>query len=109
MDSVETAILASDTLRSDFGGCVSLYKDFMTQNEGLDGGDNCNISQVSIRGGGGGGKGKGKRKGKGRSKRTREDALEDVASVPCDDRYYTKEEYKSLSVGNKKWLMGCSS
>jgi hypothetical protein len=109
MDSVKTAILASDTLRSDFGACVSLYKDFMTQNEGLAGGDNRNISQLSIRGGGGGGggggKSKGKGKGKGRSKRTRDDALEDVASVPCDDRYYTKEEYKGLSVGNKKWLM----
>ena len=33
MDSVKTAILASDTLRSDFGGCVTLYKDYMTQQE----------------------------------------------------------------------------
>ena len=35
IDNVKTAILASDTLRSDFGGCVTLYKDYMTQQEGL--------------------------------------------------------------------------
>ena len=61
MDSVKTAILASDVLRSDFNGCVSLYKDFMSQNEGVSAGD-FNLSGLRS----GQGKGTGKRTGRGR-------------------------------------------
>ena len=56
MDSVKTAILASNTLRSYFNSCVTLYKDFMVQNEGIVVGDGKIISALKeeFKGGRGG-------------------------------------------------------
>ena len=96
MDSVKAAILASDKLRSDFSGCVTLYKDFMAQNEGVASPDNRNISGVGSGGNGG--------KGGGKSKRKRGSDDDDCEKVPCEDRYYSSEEYKKLSPGKRKWL-----
>ena len=97
MDSVKTAILASPTLRSDFNSCVALYKDFMTQNEGVSGGEH-NISGLNTEKGGD----SNKKKGNGKGKRKRGEG--EVESVACEDRYYTKDEYKRLSQGNKRFL-----
>ena len=35
LDTVKTQILSSSTLRSDFSACVSLYKDFISQESSL--------------------------------------------------------------------------
>ena len=48
--------------------------------------------------GSGAGRGRGKQKGKRKHNEL------NVQSVPCADRYYSKDEYKKLSQGNKKWL-----
>ena len=96
LDSVKTAILASDVLRSDFNGCVALYKDFMTQNEGISGNE-FNISGLKT------GDGAGPGKGRGKLKKRKHNQME-IKSIPCADRYYSKEEYKKLSQGNRKYL-----
>ena len=64
MDSVKTAILASNTLRSGFNSRVTLYKDFMVKNECIATGDGRIISaqKEEFRGdrGGRGDRGRGK-------------------------------------------------
>ena len=108
MDSVKTAILASSTLRSDFNGCVTLYKDFMVQNEGITGGDGRNISAFNEEGGGGGGGGRGRGRGGGRGrgrgggKRKREQNSN--TDGKCEDRYYSSDEYSNLSKANRAYL-----
>ena len=102
MDSVKTAILASDTLRSDFSGCVTLYKDYMIQQDGVSVSDGRNISGVNEleRGNGGGGDTKGGSKGK----RKRGRGGSGATQGECEDRYYNSEEYSKLSKANRAWL-----
>ena len=103
LDAVKTTILASDALRSDFGCCVTLYKDFQLQNEGVAGDDSRNISKVDVddeNEGEGGNNRNGRRSGGGRRKRGRDDEDE----RECEDRYYISEEYSKLSKANKNWL-----
>ena len=73
LDSVKTQIMASATLRSDFQGCVTLYKDFIAQNKSTMN-PSLTISAVLT----------GKRKHKGGEDRD------------IEDRYYTNKEYAKL-------------
>ena len=62
LDAVKTAILASSNLRSDFSGCVTLYKDYMTQMRGVSEGEQRQIAgfaleEEKVSGAGGSGKG----------------------------------------------------
>ena len=101
LDSIKATILASDTLRSDFGSCVTLYKDYMTQDKGVKSTDERNISGLNAKQGGGGGNGSGGKRGGGKRKRGRGNDSEDGS---CEDRYYTSEEYSKLSKANRSWL-----
>ena len=69
MDSVKTAILASNTLRSYLNSCVTLYKDFMVQNEGIVVGDEKIISALKEEFEGGRGSRGDRGRGRGRFKR----------------------------------------
>ena len=98
LDAVKTAILASSNLRSDFSGCVTLYKDYMTQMRGVSEGEQRQIAgfaleEEKVSGGGGSGKGK----------KTR--PWDDITvGKKCDDRYYSKEEYSALSREERFYL-----
>ena len=97
LDSIKAAILASDNLRSDFGSCVTLYKDYMTQNKGVTLSDERNVSGINADDeGGGGNRGGGKKRKRGRG-----NGSEDGS---CEDRYYNSEEYSKLSKANRVWL-----
>ena len=78
LDTVEAAILASAEHRSDFDGCVNLYKDFITQSD-----TQPELRIAAVAGGGGGG--------------TRTDDV-------VEDRYCERDGYKALSKGQKKYL-----
>ena len=101
LDAVKTAILASSNLRSDFSGCVTLYKDYMTQMRGVSQGEQRQIAGFEVEGEeevpGGGGSGKG---GKGK-KRPWENI---TVGKKCDDRYYSAEEYRALSREERFYL-----
>jgi hypothetical protein len=77
-DAVKTRIYSDSTLRNDFDACVTLYQDYIRQTvKSKTAANTVNISEVRT----------GKRKG---------DQVE--------DRYYTKEEYSSLTPDQKKEL-----
>ena len=103
MDAVNIEIMASNTLRSDFNSCVTLYKYFMVQNEGIATVDGRIISALKeeFRGGRSGRGGRGGRC-RGRFKRK----LEQQPNLDgkCEDRYYSSEEYASLNKANKSYL-----
>ena len=90
MDSIKTAILASDKLMGDFDGCVTLYKDFMIQNEGISGGDKRNISAFQGDGGG-------NDNGGGGGKNDKNPQQEEEGDGKCEDIYYSSKEYSTLS------------
>ena len=82
LDTIKAAILASTNRRSDFDGCVTLYKDFITQS-----GDHPDLKIAGLSTDDGSNK-----DGGGRD----EDVIE--------DRYYSKDEYRSLTNGQKNYL-----
>ena len=102
MDSVKTAILASNTLRSDFNSCVTLYKDFMVQNEGIARRDGRNISALKeeFRCGI---DGRGDR-GRGRERFKRKYEQQPNLDGKCEDRYYSSEKYSGVRKANKSYL-----
>jgi hypothetical protein len=77
-DAVKTRIMSEERLRSDFDSCVTLYQDYIRQTSKVTGNPTVNISSMNKTG---------KRK------------FEAV-----EDRYYTKEEYASLTPEQKKDL-----
>ena len=117
LDSVKNTILASTTLRSDFTACVGLYQDFITQSSiastnetllvaGLESEDNPGKRKRGAGGGGnsnggrgGGGSGQGNGKGGGRGRRGHH-------PEKCEDRFYSREDYKKLTPGNHIYLRG---
>lgn len=74
LDSVKAQILATPGLNQDFAGCVTLYKDFMSQTDSQKTMDERNLSEVGI------------------------------SSVSVEDRYYNKKEYAALSSEQKEAL-----
>ena len=100
MDAVNIEIMASNTLRSDFNSCVTLYKYFMVQNEGIATGDGRIISALKeeFRGGRGG------RGGRCRGRFKRKLEQQPNLDGKCEDRYYSSEEYASLNKANKSYL-----
>ena len=102
MDSVKTVILASNTLRSDFNSCVTLYKDFMVQNEGIATGGRRIISALKEEFRGGRGDRGDRGRGRGRFKRKWEQ--QPNLDGKCGNRYYSSEEYDGLSKANKSYL-----
>ena len=81
LDTIKAAILASSNHRSDFDGCVTLYKDFMTQSDTQ---PELRIAAVAAGGG------------------TRDNDV-------IEDRYYDMAEYKSLTKGQKNYLRNLRS
>ena len=75
LDSIKAQILSNAALRNDFAKCVSLYKDYIVQNDHMKTPD-LQIAAMGI----GDSPGGGKRRSGGR----------------VEDRYYTKAEYKEL-------------
>ena len=78
-DAVKTRIMSEERLRSDFDSCVTLYQDYIRQTSKATGNPTVNISSMNKTG----------------TKRKFE---------PVEDRYYTKEEYASLTPEQKKDL-----
>jgi hypothetical protein len=77
-DAVKTRIMSEERLRNDFDSCVTLYQDYIRQtSKSKTAANTVNISELKT----------GKRK------------FEQV-----EDRYYTKEEYASLTPDQKKEL-----
>ena len=115
LDSVKSTILTSTTLRSDFTACVGLYQDFITQSDIASDNQSLLISAVhdedasnedhggkrkrGTRGGARGGRGRGRGGGRG-------DFGGDAGANPvtCDDRFYSREDYRKLSPGNRVYL-----
>jgi hypothetical protein len=81
LDSVKTQIMATATLRSDFLGCVSLYKDFISQLPSSQSPSELNVSATGT---------------------TNDRKAKSGGAV--EDKYYTKEEYKKLSDDAKDQL-----
>jgi hypothetical protein len=82
LDVPRSQILASAALRSDFDGCVQLYMDFLKQNAALQPVPTHNISQFDT--------------SKPKAGKTRDETV--------DDQYYTSQEYKTLTPGQKQAL-----
>ena len=97
LDSVKNTILASAALRVDFTGCVDLYKQFIHQSSTESEEQSLMIAKIETEGGGGEGRYKGRRGGaRGGNKH--------AASVKCEDRFYSREEYRRLLPGNRTYL-----
>lgn len=79
-DSVKTRILSDEALRNDFDSCVTLYTDFMKQTEAKASAPTRTIAKVNA-----------KRKGA-------------PTTDEVEDRYYSKEEYMSLTAEQKSKL-----
>ncbi|KAI2512366.1 hypothetical protein MHU86_2028 [Fragilaria crotonensis] len=77
-DAVKTRIMSEERLRSDFDGCVTLYQDYIRQTSKTKSNPTVNISAMKTGG---------KRK-----------------FDTVEDRYYTKDEYASLTPEQKKDL-----
>lgn len=84
LDSVKTQIMATAALRSDFPGCVSLYKDFISQLPSSQSPTELNVSATGV---------SNENKGNSRSN-----------GGAVEDKYYSKEEYKKLSLAQKDTL-----
>lgn len=83
LNAVKTQIMAQASLRSDFDSCVTLYKDFISQNK--KGNKELNVSEVRV---------KPKSTGGGETKTSND--------VP--DRFYTPAEYSKLTKEQKSKL-----
>jgi len=92
LDSVKNTILASATLRSDFTGCVALFKDFIHQSSTQSDTQSLQISQVET----------GKKKKK--STRGGPKGGGHAAPIKCEDRFYSRDDYKALLPGNRVYL-----
>jgi hypothetical protein len=77
-DAVKTRIMSNERLRVDFDACVTLYQDYIRQTTKAKSNATVNISELKT----------GKRK----------------ADSIVEDRYYTKEEYTTLSADQKREL-----
>ena len=78
--SVQLTIMASAELRSDFTGCVRLYKDFLAQGGKTDMHRELQISETGVR---------------------PDDGDEDDDDDEVEDRYYSSNEYQRLNNGQK--------
>jgi hypothetical protein len=76
--------MATAALRSGFAGCVSLYKDFIAQLPSSQSPTELNVSATGV---------SNKNKGNSRSN-----------GGAVEDKYYSKEEYKKLSLAQKDTL-----
>ena len=92
LDSVKNTILASATLRSDFTGCVALFKDFIHQSSTQSDTQSLQISRVET----------GKKKKK--STRGGPKGGGHAAPIKCEDRFYSRDDYKALLPGNGVYL-----
>ena len=100
-----TRILSSSTLRVDFTACVGLYKDFILQTATSSADQPLLIAGLGTGGRGGGRGGRGGGRG-GRGYRGGRGGGGNNIPVPivCDDRFYSREEYRALSPGNRVYL-----
>jgi hypothetical protein len=84
LDSVKTQIMATAALQSDFAGCVSLYQDFISQLPSSQSPTELNVSATGV---------SNENEGNSRSN-----------GGAVEDKYYSKEEYKKLSLAQKDTL-----
>jgi hypothetical protein len=100
LDAVKSQILSSAELRSDFDGCVSLYKTFIEQ--AAPNNPTFNISDTRTEKVGGSNKWNRSNQGKKHNnKRGRDDDDEDME---VEDRYYNSREYKKLKPPQREAL-----
>ena len=94
LDSTKNAILASDTLRSDFTACVNLFKDFIAQRKTTDK-QSLNVSDVASQN---------KDKNKDKGKNDKKNGRANKGRTGVEFRYYKQSEYKNLSNDQKEEL-----
>ena len=106
LDSVKNLIMSDQVLASDFDRSMNLFKDFLAQKKSLHqpGNNTANIAAASAPHGGNGRRFRNKpsRGSNGSTRNNKRKA--NVSAVDVQDRYYTEDEYSSLSPEQKKAL-----
>ena len=97
LDTVKAQILADANMRSDFDACVNLFQDFIKQSASEP--RHANISAMNV-----GSRGHGPSNPSKSNSKTKTDYDNLQPDMSVEDRYYSREEYETLSPSKKKGL-----